>query len=426
MLDREIFTEAEVNRYGIFRYEMPEDAITTDEPVIFSALFVTPNGEQIVSFENVVKIQSHGPVLIIDSHHDGDVITQRPWISGRAFYVLPEESSEAVDEAAGEAGGEAVAEAGGETVAEAAGETGGEAVAEAAEDTGRAARRDARKAEKVYIPKAKRVELSFDNGRSFAVAKGREEWKFRLETSELERGSLPIVVKATFDDDSIAVRRIILTVDTRIPVVNTLGPPENSSHRSEILVYGSSSDDFDMDTVEVSLRPGDKNLYAVPGFIQGLYFDMSALGGLIYSMGVGLTFFDDNVKVQFNAANAGEGQRYSGWAFGGKILANVYTKKLSEWFGLDWEFYTTSLTVGAHFSYFLMEEGETPLWMGQFIGQWEMIKADLQYFFPKWKYFKTISLYTEPGIWFAPSDVASEQAWRYNFTIAFGGRISLF
>jgi hypothetical protein len=73
-----------------------------------------------------------------------------------------------------------------------------------------------------------------------------------------------------------------------------------------------------------------------------------------------------------------------------------------------------------------MEEGETPLVMGQLLGQWELIKADMSYLFPKWKYFKTISIYTEPGIWFAPSDVASEQAWRYRFTIGFGGRLSLF
>ena len=421
MLDRAEYAEVEVNRYGIFRYELPEDAITTDEPVIFSAFFITPNGEQIVSFENPVRVLSYGPVLTVDSHRDGDVITRRPYISGRAFYVLPEEEPA---EAAGDAG--AAEEANGEPAAE---ET---VVAEAPaeeEATGRAARRNARKDEPA-IPKARRVELSFDNGRSFASADGREQWKFRLETGELERGSLPIVVKATFDDGSIAVRRIILTVDTRLPVVNTLGPPENSSHRSEILVYGSASDDFDMDSVEVSLRPGDKNLYAVPGFIQGLYFDASALGGLQFSLGMGLTFFDDNVKLQVNAARAPPGDRYSGWAFGGKVLANVYTKNLSEWFGPDWEFYTTSLTVGAHFSYFLMDEGRVPMVIGQLIGQWEMIKADLKYFFPKWEYFKTISLYMEPGIWFAPSDVDSsvsgDDAWRTRFTIGFGGRVSLF
>ena len=413
MLDKDAYTDIEVSRYGIFSYQLPEDAITTEEPVVFSASFLTPGGEQIVSFENRVKVSSYGPILVIDSHSDGDVITRRPYINGRAFYILPPEEVE--DAAAEEAGAEAAAEAGDEAVVETEVKPGRKA----------AARKDQR-----VVPKAKKVELSFDNGRSFDSATGAEKWKYRLETGELERGSLPVVIKATFNDGSVAVRRIMLIVDTRPPVVNTIGPPENSSHRNEVLVYGSSSDDFDMDSVEVSLRPGDKNLYAVPGFIQGLYFDGSSLGGLQYSFGFGLTFFEDNVKVQFNVGHAPPGTRYSGWTFGGKILANVFTKNLGDWFGPDWDFYTTSLTVGAHFSYFLMDPTETGLVMGQLIGQWEMIKADLAFFFPKWKYFKTISIYTEPGLWFAPSDVdkrvSGSDAWRVRFTIGFGMRISLF
>ena len=418
VLDNTVYTDIEVNRYGIFSYELPEDAITTEESVLFSAYFLTPGEEKIVSFENRVKVSRYGPVLLIDSHQDGDVITRRPYISGRAFYVLPPEE---VDEAAAETAVEEVDEA----VAGAADEAVDEAAAETRARPGRSRAAPVRKDQRI-IPKARKVELSLDNGRSFSTVSGAEKWKYRLETGEMERGSLPVIIKATFDDDSVTIRRIMLIVDTRPPVVNTIGPPENSSHRTEVAVYGSSVDDFDMDSVEVSLRPGDKNLYAVPGFIQGLYFDASGLGGLSYSMGLGLTFFDDNVKVQFNAAQAGAGNRYSGWAFGGKVLANVFTKNLGDWFGPDWEFYTTSLTVGAHFSYFLMEKGEIPLVMGQLIGQWEMMKADLSYLFPKWKYFKSISVYTEPGIWFAPSDVVSQQAWRTKFTIGFGGRISLF
>jgi hypothetical protein len=395
MLNRQSYTNIDVNRYGIFRHELPDGVITTDDPVVFSAFFLTPSGEEIVSLEHrVTVIGDHGPIIMIDSHKDGDVITKRPYITGRAYFipsgeeVIPEELLE--------------------------------------ESSSRAARKAAAA---LTNPYASRVELSFDNGRSFVSADGRENWKFRLETGQMERGPMPVIIKASFSDGSIAVRRIMLIVDTRPPVVNTIGPPENSSHRSEVLVYGSTRDDFDMDTVEVSLRPGDKMFYEVPGFIQGLYFDGSFLGGLIFSTGVGLTFFDDNVKVQFNAAQSPPGTRYSGWAFGGKILANVWKKNLGEWFGPDWDFYTTSFVVGAHFSYFygMLAEGETPVVMGQLLGQWEIIKADMSFFLPKWKYFKSISLYTEPGIWFAPSDVSGdEKAWRIKFTIGFGGRISLF
>jgi hypothetical protein len=310
---------------------------------------------------------------------DGDVITSRPWLSGRAYMVRNETETPL----------------------------------------------SARNARAMFG--VNKVEVSFDNGRTFKKAKGTDNWRFRLETSELEAGTMPLIIKATFNDGSVAVRRILLTVDTRPPDVNTLGPPENDSFRDKVLVYGSAWDDFDMDVVEVSLRPGDKIGYSVPGFIQGLYLDASVLGGLQYSLGLGLTFFDDNVKVQVNASRGADNSRYSNWAFGTKILANIWTANLSQWFGHDFEFWQTSVTLGAHFSYFLMEEGETPLWMGQFLGQWEIIKADMGFFFPKWKYFKSISLYLEPGIWFAPSDVYdTSDAWRTLFTIGIGGRISLF
>jgi len=433
MLNKQFHADVEVNRYGIFAYDLPEDAVTTEDPVVFSASFRTPNGEQIVSFDNKVQLEKSGPVLMIDSHHDGDVITRRPYISGRAFYILPEEEPAEEDAegtpvvSAAKTAAVAAPPAAAPAAEEAAplDEKARKAAEKAAEKAAREAEKAMREAQK-NAPKVRRIEVSLDNGRSFNSARGGEKWKFRLETSELKPGPLPVVVKASFDDESVAVRRIILTVDTRPPVVNVMAPPENSSHRDSVLTYGSANDDYDMDTVEVSLRPGDKAFYAVPGFIQGLYFDGSFLGGLRYMAGVGLTFFDDNVKVQGNVSQATPGTRYAGWAFGGKVLANLYTKNLGEWLGPDWDFYTTSLAIGAHFSYFLMEEGETRLWMGELLGQWEIIKADLSYFFPKWKYFKTFSLYTEPGLWFAPSDVTTSNAWRTKFTIAFGMRVSLF
>jgi hypothetical protein len=192
-------------------------------------------------------------------------------------------------------------------------------------------------------------------------------------------------------------------------------------------VFGSTRDNYEMDSVEVSLRPGNKFGYSVPSFIQGLYFDAGFLGGLVWCSGFGVTFFDDNVKLQVNAAQGAPGSRFSGWAFGGKVLANIYNKNLRDWFGPDWMFWRTSIVLGAHFSYFLMETGEKPLWMGEFLGQWEVIKADMSYFFPKWKYFKSLSFYVEPGVWFAPSDVTYDpNAWRTLFRMSLGMRVNLF
>jgi hypothetical protein len=378
MMNREKITDVEVNKYGVFRFDLPDTFVHEDGSVGFSAAFQTPSGEWVASHENLVTVKRYGPVLEIISHRDGDVITGRPWLTGSAYMFRPP----------------------------------GEIIN--------------RRTRTLYG--VDKVELSFDNGRTFTRAKGTGDWRFRLETSLMEKGILPIIIKATFNNEDIAVRRILLIVDPVPPAVNVIGPVENSAYRDKVKVFGSTLDDYDMDTVEVSLRPGSKFGYSVPGFIQGLYFDTSFLGGLNFSAAVGLTFFDDNVKVQFNISNAPSG-RFSGWAFGGKVLANVWNKNLADWFGLDWVFWKTSFVLGAHFSYFLMEEGEHPLWMGEFLAQWEIIKADMSYFFPKWKYFKSLSFYVEPGIWFAPSDVSENMdvnAWPMKFTIAFGLRINLF
>jgi hypothetical protein len=376
MLNRVKHAEVEVNRYGVFRYELPETFILEDRSIGISAAFQTPSGEWVASHENLLKVEKYGPVLDINSHKDGDVITGRPWLTGSAYMFRP--PNEPVS----------------------------------------------RQTKALYG--VNKVEVSFDNGRTFLPAKGTGDWRFRLETSLMEMGILPIIVRATFNNEEFAVRRILLIVDPVPPIVNTIGPVENSAYRTTIRVFGSTLDDYDMESVEVSLRPGNKIGYSVPGFIQGLYFDTCFLGGLNWCAGVGVTFFEDNVKVQFSAAQAPSG-RYSGWAFGGKVLANIYNKNLGDWFGLDWVFWKTSFVLGAQFLYFLMETGETPLWMGEFLGQWEIIKADMAYFFPKWKYFKSLSFYMEPGLWFAPSDVTYDpNAWRFRFTVGLGMRVNLF
>jgi len=371
----------DVDRFGVFRYEMPNGSFGNSPYYVFKASFQGPDGETIESVEHVVVVDTYGPVLVIDSHSDGDVITGRPWFSGRAFMLHPEFEEE------------------------------------------NPSSRQERAALRPQI-----VEVSFDNGRTFVAASGRENWRLRLETDELSAGLLPLVVRASFGDGREAVRRIILTVDTEAPHIVTIGPTENTAHRHEIMVFGSASDNYQLESVEISLRQGSKYFYAVPGFVEGLYIDIGMMGGLRWTTAIGLTFFDDNVKLQFNLSQAPPG-RFEGIAVGGKVLANVWNANLRRWFGNDWEWWSTSVAVGAHFAYFMMGEGVNPQWMGQLLGQWEIIKADMSFFVPAWRYFRSISLYMEPGVWFAPSDIDNDPlgaAWRTLFTIGFGIRFSLF
>jgi len=371
----------DVDRFGVFRHEMPDGSFGNSPHYVFKASFQGPGGETIESVEHVVVVDTYGPVLVIDSHSDGDVITGRPWFSGRAFMLHPEFDED-----------------------------------------------DPPSRQERAALRPQSVELSFDNGRTFVLARGRENWRVRLETDELPEGLLPLVVRATFGDGREAVRRIILTVDTATPHITTIGPTENTSHRHNIMVFGSASDNYQLESVEISLRQGSKYFYAVPGFVEGLYIDVGMMGGLLWTTAIGLTFFDDNVKLQFNLSQAPPG-RFEGIAVGGKVLANVWNANLRRWFGNDWEWWSTSIAVGAHFAYFMMGEGVNPQWMGQFLGQWEIIKADMSFFVPAWRYFRSISLYVEPGLWFAPSDIDNDPlgaAWRTLFTIGFGIRFSLF
>jgi hypothetical protein len=373
----------EVDRYGFFRYQYPDERLVRNESLVFSASFDSPSGQRIASKDHPIEYVTLGPILTVNSHRDGDVITGRPWLSGQAWVsVSPLEEVNMT-------------------------------------------RKDR---QQIAV---KEVLVSFDNGRSFYRAAGRDNWKYRLETGDLPLGPLSVLIKAEFNDGRTAVRRLILTVDTNAPVVETVEPVEDSTHRDNILVYGIASDDYELDAVEVSLRPGDKAGYSVPGFIQGLYIDTNILGATWIDVGLGLSFFKDNVKLQAQVGIAPEVDpisnqtgRFIGVVTGFKLLANIFYLPFDFFLGPDWSFFSMSLALGANFSYFTMDPNTNrdPLVMGAVLGQWEFARADLSYFFPRWKVFKTISLYVEPVLWFASSDVNAEPIFRTTF----GARINIF
>jgi hypothetical protein len=328
-------------------------------------------------------------VVSVESHEDGQVISGRPWLKGRAWmdYTIQE-----LDE----------------------------------------------------IPKSERkhmsveqVLVSFDNGRSFQRAKGKEQWKFRLECSYLGNGPRPVLIRAEFGDGRYAMRRILLTIDNDPPQLRTLEPPEDSYHRDSMLVYGTAFDQYEFDYINIQLRPGDKRLYEMPGFIQGLYFETAFLGATYASVAAGLTFFEDNVKLQFQAGLAPNNpSRYPGTVFGMKLLANIYNLKFEYLFGPDWSYFSTSWALGANFSYFSMTDthiggssggaevsntysSEAQV-LGAILAQWEILKVRI----PQIKFFRTYSVYMEPALWFTTSDVAGAE--RFKFRISFGLRVGLF
>jgi len=377
-----------VERYGIFRYDIPESMLAEEGEYHLSASYNAEGGAVILSPEHTVFYSAYGPILQIESHQDGDVITERPWFTGRAWIAAPEP----------------------------------------AEDAPPLTRKE--RAQQKAEHKVHNVTVSFDNGRTFHSTRGDDEWKVRLETSELPRGPQPVLVRATFANGEEAVRRLMLNVDTTLPEVETVSPPEDSVHRDNIRVYGTAGDNYELADVDISLRPHDKFFYSVPGAIKGMYFDVKGLGATYFDVGLGLSFFDDNVRLQaqfgiappdgINFALSGsklhvplaEGGRYVGYVYGIKLLANIYHLPFAYLFGLDWAFYSMNVAVGANFSLFTMDDWRSQLFMGAIVAQWDVANINFQYFKPNWKYFRNYALYLEPELWFASSDVSADIIFR--------------
>ena len=377
---------APVDRFsGIFSYTIPEEMLQEEKSFKVSVYYESQAGARITSPEHMVYYSPYGPILLIESHQDGDVITQRPWLTGRAWVALPEPAE------------------------------------------GEAPLTRRQKAE--Y--NVKEITVSHDNGRTFRRASGGSEWKFRMETSELHPGPQPVVVKAVFANGSEAIRRVLINVDTTLPQLETLAPQEDSFHRDNVLIYGTASDNAELANVAISLRPGDKFFYAVPGALQGLYFDIKGLGATYFDVGLGLSFFDNNVRLQaqFGLAPADgveslftSGGRYNGYVYGIKLMANIFYLPFDYLFGLDWAFFSMNFALGANFSYFTMDTLREPLFMGAIVGQWDIANIDMRHFYPNWRYCSNFALYLGPELWFASSDVQAATIFR----LTVGLRVNFF
>jgi len=374
MLDGKEFQELPVDRYGLFRYDISEEELGTNGPHKIYAFYKTDKGKTVASANHTVYYSHYGPVLLIESHRDGDVITDRPWLRGQAMFTRPP----------------------------------------------RLDGKEYTRAEISQFSVAK-VEVSYDNGRTFRQALGKGDWKWRLEPLDLPPGTQPVVVRAKFENGEEAVRRVLLFVDTERPDVEVVSPAERTIHRDELKVYGAAEDNFDLTDVNVSLRPYDKFWYSVPEVIRGMYFDIKTLGATYFDAGLGLSFFSNNVRFQGQFGIAPpigaysvleDGGRYVGNVIGIKLVANILTIPFDWLFkDRDWIFYKMNIGVGANFSWFEMEGEDgwrNPLYMGAVLMQIDLANVDWKYAYPKWKYFHIMSLYLQPEVWFASTDAITD------------------
>jgi hypothetical protein len=378
LIDDRILGSAPIRENGYFSLDIgPEDLAAGEHRFAVEAIF--SRDSRLRSEDRIFRYARVGPWIKISSFNVGDFVAGRPFLEGEAGYYL-------------------------------------DPVAESDEE----ALRRYEETQKRYA--VRQVEVSFDNGRSFRRADGKGLWKYRLETQDIPNGKLRVLVKALFSQDRTAITQSLLQVDTKAPELAILNPEEGNRFNERLDVTGTARDVNGLQEVSVALRQGDKSRYAVPKFIQGSYLDSHMLGATYADLGLGLTFFDDNVKLQLQIGVSPPG-RFSGLVIGAKLLANIAVLPFSYFFGPSWDFFSMSLAIGANFSYFTMSEGsiaftEEGLVLAAIVGQIEFARFHIA----SWRMFHTYSLYTEGQLWFISSDVSAGLEPR----ITFGLRIGIF
>lgn len=392
VVDGKNLETAVLSETGYFKFPMSEKNLTAGNHT-YKVRASLEGNMSVDSIEQTVSFNPYGAWITIDNFDYGDFAIERPYIKGRAGYtVLPEEL-------------------------------------EAAKAKG------ATKEQKAAL-EAKSlsyIELSFDNGKTFKRIGNNKNWKYRIENEDMKEGYHFMLLRAVMKNGESAINRCIVQIDKTAPFVKMIAPGIGGRYNQSLEFSGLASDAVGLNSVTLSLRKGDKAGYEVPGFIQGLYLDGSFWGASLFNVGLGLSFFDDNVKLQFQYGQFSQEQRemfsqtrlrYGGNVFGLKLLANIAYIPFRWMFGPDWDWLSMGVALGANFSMFTETASGKPQMLSALLGQVEFPRVT----FKKSKCFRTISLYSEFQLWFIPSDVTGGNIDIKNMVFQFseGIRINIF
>ena len=368
-----------ITETGYYMFELTPERLT-DGVHTYVVRTVLNSGAVIYSAEQHFTYTSAGPWVTIDGFTMGDFAIDRPYITGHAGYNLSAADLEALE----------------------------------SDETSRYERKQIEK------KSIESIEISLDNGKSFQYVGKKPDWKYRVETSEFGEGMHHAVIRVTMVNGETAITRTIFQIDKTTPSVKLITPTEGGKYNDAIEFAGLSSDDVALKSVTLALRSGDKSNYEIPSFIQGLYLDAHVWGVTLFDVGLGLTFFDDNVKLQFQYGQMMQSQynfmvnmldseaeqmkmRYGGHVFGAKLLANIASIPFSYFFGPDLAWLNASFALGANFSLFTETQSNKPQILSAVLGQIEFPKAT----FKGRTSFSAVSFYTEVQVWFIPTDVES-------------------
>ena len=340
---------------------------------------VLESGGSVPSNVQTITYSSTGPWITLDNFTYGDFAMRRPYLKGSAGYSRDPE----------------------------------EVVAAKAKDATKEFK------DSVAAKAVAKVELSFDNGKTFEELSTNEKWLYRVENQDWTEGYHFLLIRATMKNGEVAIDRTIVQIDNTAPTVRLIAPGNGGRYNQMLEASGLSKDEVGLEKVTIALRKGDKSSYEVPSFIQGLYVDFHFWGASLFEVGAGLTFFDDNVKLQFvygqytqeqrDAVNTFLGRelselRYGGNIIGGKLLANISTIPFSFFFGHDFDWLSASIAVGAQFNYFSKTNSGRGQILSAVLAQLEFPRVHIS----EVKMFSTFSMYYEFSYWFIPSDVAGD------------------
>ncbi|MDR0556407.1 MAG: hypothetical protein LBG43_00845 [Treponema sp.] len=366
---------ASVTNAGYFRFALDENmGLVPDANTIVVKSDFGGRGET-ASYPRVIEYKRAGPWITIDTLTMGDYAYQRPYLRGLTGYVLNED------------------------------------------DLAVLADKKASKAAKATV-EAKTpafVELSFDNGKTFqpVAMKKKGAWEYRIEDWNMEQGMYYLLIKAVMKNGEIAVTKTLVQINKTPPVITLISPRAGGRYNQTIDFTGIVTDDVEVNSAHFALRTGSKESYEVPGFMQGMYIDGHFWGGSLWDIGAGLSFFDDNVKLQFQYGQFTKAQyamfgtpapRFYGNILGLKLIAGVYALNFGSFGGPDWAWLGLSAAVGANFSYFTETQSGSPTILPALILQLEFPRISI----PKVKMFRNIALYVEPQLWFVSTDTDTE------------------
>lgn len=390
-IDGTSVAETTLSSSGYYKFHLDPTMIPDGTHTVKVVATLT-DSKQIVSNEQYLIYNSLGPWVTIDNFTYGDFAVDRPYLRGEAGYTLSED----------------------ELVA----------------SKMKGASKELKAA--IAAKTVEKVELSLNNGKTFETVSTNGKWRYRIENKDIAEGYHFLLVRATMKNGETAITRTIVQVDSTAPTVRLISPGAGGRYNQELIFSGLTHDDVALKDVTLYLRKGDKSSYEVPAFIQGLYFDWQFWGATLFNIGAGLTFFDDNVKLQVQWGQFTEQQwslfksgkyRYGGDnILGAKLLANVYYLPFRYLLGPDWEWLSMNVALGANFTRFNDSGSGKPQILSAALAQLEFPRVTLT----KQKMFRTIAFYTEGQLWFIPSDVAGDDIKTIVPQISFGLRVNVF